>query len=148
MQISVEGRRSSVSDWRAVAEIPTDQLKPLTPEQAAVAAELKISAEDYARSILESERATEALLEKTQRFAMLLKQRFASRVAGVQIDSVALETWAGKFRVAIRGKMNTVFRINEDLVDDLFEGGSKEANERISRVVDLVLGKKSGVIAG
>ncbi len=142
MQISVEGRRSSIGDWQAVSQIPADQLKPLTPGQAAVATELKISAEDYARSILEGERASEALLEKTQRLARLLNQRFSSRIAGVQIDSVALETWAGKFRVAIRGKINTVFRINEDLVDDLFEGGSKEADERISRVIDLVVGER------
>jgi hypothetical protein len=142
MQISVEGRRSSVSDWQAVSAIPADQLKPLTPGQAAVAAELKVSAEDYARSILEGERASEELLEKTQRLARLLEQRLSSQVAGVQIDSVALETWAGKFRVAIRGKINAVFRINEDLVDDLFEGGSKEADERISRVIGLVVGER------
>ena len=142
MQISVEGRRSSTSDWQAVSDIPADQLKPLTPEQAAVAAQLKISAEDYARSVLEGERATDALLEKTQRFAKLLDRRFASRVAGVQIDSLALEVWEHKFRVAIRGKMNAVFHINEDLVDDLFEGGSKEADERISRIVDLVIGER------
>jgi hypothetical protein len=142
MQISVEGRRSSIGDWQAVSVIPADQLRPLTPGQAAVAAEMKISAEDYARSILEAERATEALLEKTQRFAKFLNERLASRAAGTQIDSVTLETWASKFRVAIRGKMNTVFRINEDLVDDLFEGGSKEADERISRVLDLVVGER------
>jgi hypothetical protein len=142
MQISVEGRRSSVSDWQAISEIPADRLRPLTPGQAAVAAELKIPAEDYARGIMEGDRASEALLEKTQRLARLLKQRFSSQSAGVQIDSVALETWAGKFRVAIRGTINTVFRINEDLVDDLFEGGSKEADERISRVIDLVVGER------
>jgi len=107
-----------------------------------VAAELKISAEDYARGILEGERASEALLEKTQRFARFLNQRLAPRIAGVQIDSVALETWASKFRVAVRGKINTVFRVNEDLVDELFEGGSKEADERISRVIDFVVGER------
>jgi hypothetical protein len=142
MQISVEGRRSSTSDWQAVRDIPGDQLKPLTPEQAAVAAELKIPAEDYARSVLEGERATDALLEKTQRFAGFLERRLASRVAGVQVDSVALEAWEHKFRVVIRGKLNAVFRISEDLVDDLFEGGSKEADDRISRIVDLVVGER------
>jgi len=91
---------------------------------------------------LAGERTTEALLGKTQRFAGLLEQRLASRVAGVQIDSVALETWEHKFRVVIRGKLNTVFHVNEDIVDDLFEGGSKEADERISRIVDLVVGER------
>jgi hypothetical protein len=142
MQISVEGRRSSTSDWQAVRDIPGDQLKPLTPEQAAVAAQLKISPEDYARSALAGERTTEALLGKTQRFAGLLEQRLASRVVGVRIDSVALETWEHKFRVVVRGKLNTVFHINEDVVDDLFEGGSKEADDRISRIVDLVVGER------
>jgi hypothetical protein len=142
MQISVEGRRSSTSDWQAVSEIPADQLKPLTSEQAAVVAQLKISAEDYARSALAGERTTDALLAKTQRFAGLLEKRLASRVAGAQIESVALETWERKFRVVIGGNMNTVFHINEDIVDDLFEGGSREADEKISRILDLVVGEK------
>jgi hypothetical protein len=142
MQISVEGRRSSTSDWQAVRDIPGDQLKPLTPEQAEVAAQLKISAEDYARSALAGERTTDTLLAKTQRFAGLLEQRLASRARGVSIDSVALETWEHKFRVVIRGKLDTVLHINEDIVDDLFEGGSKEADDRISRIVDLAVGER------
>jgi hypothetical protein len=142
MQVSVDGWRSSASNWQAVRDIPGDQLRPLTPEQAAVAAKLRISAEDYARSALAGERTTEALLAKTERFAKLMEQRLASRLAGVQVDSVTLETWEHKFRVVIRGKIETVFRVNEDIVDDLFEGGSKEADERISRILDLVLGEK------
>jgi len=142
MQVSVDGWRSSASNWQAVRDIPGDQLRPLTPEQAAVAAKLRISAGDYARSAMAAERTTEALLAKTERFARLVEQRLASRVAGVQIDSVTLETWEHKFRVVIRGKMETVFRVNEDIVDDLFEGGSKEADERISRILDLVMGEK------
>ena len=142
MQVSVDGWRSSASNWQAVRDIPGDQLRPLTPEQAAVAAKLRISAEDYARSALAGERTAEALLEKTERFAKLMEQRLASRHAGVQVDSVTLETWEHKFRVLIRGKMETVFRVNEDVVDDLFEGGSKEADEKISRILDLVLGEK------
>jgi hypothetical protein len=139
MRVSVEGWRSSASEWKAVRDIPKEELQPLTPEQMAVAEKMKIAAEDYARSALAGQRSVEALLVKTQRFARLLEQRLASRSAGVQVDEVTLETWEHKFRVSIQGEVKAIFRVDEDVVDDLFEGGSREADEKISRIIDLVL---------
>jgi hypothetical protein len=139
VQISVEGWRSSATDWNAVCDIPKEDLQPLTPGQAAVAKKMKISAEDYARSALAGKRSVDDLLAKTQRFAQLVEERLVSRNPGIRIDEVALETWEHKFRVSIQGKVKAVFRVDEAIVDDLFEGGSREADEKISRIVGLVL---------
>jgi hypothetical protein len=66
-------------------------------------------------------------------------ERLASRSSDIHVDEVALETWEHKFRIAIQGQMKAVFRVDEEIVNDLFEGGSKEADEKISRIIDLVL---------
>jgi hypothetical protein len=139
MRVSVEGWRSSSSDWEAVENIPKEKLQPLTPGQAAVAKQMNISAEDYARSAMAGRRSLEPLLAKAERFAGLVQERLVARNPNVRVDEVALETWEHKFRVAIGGAVNTVFRIDESIIDDLFEGGSKEADEKISRIVNLVL---------
>jgi hypothetical protein len=139
MRVSVEGWRSSASDWEEVRDIPKERLEPLTPEQAAVAEKMRIPAEDYARSAMAGHRSMDALLAKSQRFARLVEERLASHSQGIRVEEVALETWEHKFRVAIQGEVRAVFRVDEDVVDDLFEGGSKEADEKISRIVDMVL---------
>ena len=140
MNIAVEGLRTGVTDWDAVRSLPADKLPPLTPEQEHVAAQLGVSQEDYARSAFAGKRTSEKLLQKTQRFAAWLQNSLHKIDPRAEIETAILNTWDGKFEVTLRREGAPVFfRVDEDLVDSFFEGGSVGAEERLARVVDLVL---------
>ena len=141
MNISVQGLRTSVADWEAVRNLPADQLPALTAEQQQVAEKMGIKQEEYARSALAGRRTGEKLLQKTERFARWLQSSLRDKAVGAEIGTLVLNTWDGKYEVAIRGEGSPVFfKVDEDLVDSLFEGGSREARERLDRIIDLVLG--------
>ncbi len=143
MQISVEGWRASKNDWESVRTLPKEQLPALTVEQQIVATKLKISIEDYARSVLAGRRTSDGLLVKTASFGRLLEEKLKERVANGLVESVALETSEHKFRVLIQvGGKSAVLHIEEEIVDDLFEGGSSEAEKKILRILDLAMHEK------
>ena len=140
MEIAVDGWRSSVADWDAVRNIPPDQLPQLSPEQREVARKLGIPEPDYARSLLAGERNREALLAKAQRLARLLEERLErSGIAG-QVNRVLLRTVEHRFDVELRIDSRTVpLSIEESLVDDYFDSGSRDAEERLGRILDRAL---------
>ncbi len=140
MNISVEGVRTSIADWRAAQSLPREQLPALSPAQQETAQQLHISEEDYARSVLAGHRSSEKLLQKTERFARWLQGSLQGKAAGVKIRAVVLNTWDGKFEVTLdRDGSPLFFRVDEDVVNSLFEGGLADAEERLGRVLDLVL---------
>ena len=120
--------------------LPDDQLPSLTSEQKSVAGKLGISVEDYARSVLAGRRTSDGLLAKTENFGRLLEEKLKERVSNGLVESVAPETAEHKFRVALRvsGKP-AILHVDEEIVDDLFEGGSSEAEAKILRVLDLAM---------
>jgi len=139
LNISVEGLRTGVTDWDAVRGLPADKLPSLTPEQQQVAAQMGISQEDYARSALAGKWTSEKLLQKTGRFARWLEGSLRKAEAGAGIESVVLNTWDGKFEVTVRQEGSPVFfKVDENLVDSFFEGGSTAAEERLVRIIGLV----------
>lgn len=140
MNISVDGWRASLSDWEAVRNLPQEQLPSLTPEQREVARKLRISVEDYARSVLAGRRTTESLLAKTTRFARLLQERVRNRAAQADVESVALRTFEHRFDIELKLDGAVLpLRVDENIVDDLFESGSADAEQRLTRILDLAL---------
>jgi hypothetical protein len=137
MEIAVDGWRSSVADWDAVRGIPPDQLPALTPEQREVARKLGIPEEDYARSVVAGERNREALLTKAERLAHLLVQRLGQG----QVERVVLRTVEHRFEIELRIEGRIVHvKIEESLIDDYFDNGSAESEERLGRILDRALG--------
>ncbi|MGH9424743.1 MAG: hypothetical protein ACRD2L_00315, partial [Terriglobia bacterium] len=119
---------------------PSADVPPLTPEQREVARKLQIAEEDYARSAMADQRAMEKLLGKAERFARLLGQMLERTAPAATIESVALNTWEDQFEILIQINGH-VFPVNisEDIVDDLFERGSEEAEQRLARILEVAL---------
>lgn len=141
MEISVQGWKASPSDWEAVRKLPKDQLPPLTEEQRTVAHKLGISEEDYARSALAGERTQNALLATTETFARLLQKKLQDIGSKATVENVVLQTLEGRFEVLLRLNGNLLpLRIQEGIVNDLFEGGSAEAEEKLSRILRSTVG--------
>ena len=140
MEIAVDGWRAGAADWDAVRNIPVDQLPPLTREQQEVARKLGISDADYRRSAFAGERSRESLLAKTERLARLLAKLLQPLNARATVQNVTLRTFDEKFEVTIRAGQHVVLlKISEDLVDDLFESGSEEAERRLVRILETAV---------
>ncbi len=140
MEIVVDGWRSSGADWDAVRNIPMEQLPVLSEEQRQVAKKLGIPEQDYARSVLAGERNREALLVKTERLARLLEQRLGKPGAKVRINRVVLRTFEDRFDVELQIDGRGVpLRIEETLVNDYFDSGSLDAEERLGRILERAL---------
>jgi hypothetical protein len=140
MEIAVDGWRASPEDWDAVRNVPADQLPPLTEQQREVARKLGVPEQDYARSALAGERTQEALLHKTERLARLLAERMQAAGLPGAIERAMLRTFDHRFDVELRvNDRRLPLRIDEDLVDDYFDGGSLEAEERLGRILERAL---------
>jgi hypothetical protein len=143
MEISVQGWRASPSDWKAVRGIPKEELPPLTAEQKEVAQKLGIPEEDYARSALAGERTQNSLLAKTETFARLLEQKIHDLGFKAVVENVVLQILEHRFDVSltVNGK-ELPLRIKEEIVDDLFESGSADAEDKLSRILKTTLGPR------
>ncbi len=140
MQISVEGLRTSPSEWELVKNLPQEELPPLTEAQHEAVRKMGVSEVDYARSFLAGERTKKTLLLKAQRLARLLQPEIEKRVPKGSIEKVTLKTWEHLFEVQARvGEGVLRFRVDENIVDDLFDSGSKEAEERLWRVIEYAI---------
>jgi hypothetical protein len=140
MHISVEGWRANPIEREAIRTVPAEQLPPLTAEQKEVARKLGVSEEAYARMALAGQRTSDLLLKKTEMLAKLLEQKLRGSGSKATIENVVLRTMKHKFDVLLRINGSTIpIRINEDVVDDLFESGSEEAEQRLSRIVSTTI---------
>jgi len=141
MDISVQGWRTSSGDWEAVRSIPREQLPALTEEQKQVAHKLGVSEEAYARSALAGERTQKALLTKTEMFARLIEKKIQDLGFKATVENVVLRTLDDKFDVLLGVNGGRLpLQIKEEIADDLFEAGSAEAEEKLSRILNTTLG--------
>lgn len=141
MQIAVDGPRGSASAQDAVRRIPKEELPLLSDAQKQVARQLGASEEDYARMILEGERAHDELLVKTELFARLLEKKLREIGSQARIKNVLLRTLDEKFEIELDVNGRIVpLRVREELIDDLFEAGSPDAEERLERILRTTLG--------
>lgn len=140
MEIAVDGWRAGAAERELARSLPSDQLPRLTAEQRSVAKKLGIPEEEYARSVVAGERNRDALLIKTERLARLLEQRIDGLGIGAHVNRVTLRTIQDRFDVEIQINGRVLpFRIEESVVDDYFENGSKEAEERLGQILDRAL---------
>jgi hypothetical protein len=139
MEIAVDGWRASAADWDAVRNLAAEELPALSKEQREVAGKLGIPEADYARSAFAGKRSQETLLAKTERFARLLAGMLREANIAATVANVTLRTFDEKFDVLLRSGDNAVpLRVAESLVDDLFENGSAEAKQRMTRILETV----------
>jgi hypothetical protein len=137
MEIAVDGWRSGDADRDAVRNLSAEQLPRLSEEQRAVAKKLGIPEQDYARSVGAGERGREALLAKTERLARLLEQRIAALGIDGRINRVTLRTIQGRFDVEVQVNGRVLpLRIEETLVDDYFDNGSADSEQRLAHILD------------
>ena len=140
MEIAVDGWRSGAAEREAARSLSPEQLPRLTDEQRSVARKLGIPEEEYARSIVAGERNRDVLLLKTERLARLLEQRTEMLGIGAYVDRVTLRTVQDRFDVELRINGRTLpLRIEESVVDDYFDNGSKDAEERLGHILDRAL---------
>jgi hypothetical protein len=140
MRVMVDGSRSTSDDWLRSQHLHASELPALSDEQKSVAEKLGISAEDYARSAKAGELSRQDLVAKTEAFGKLLETKMRERVADASVDSIVLHTFDGKYRViATAGGREVRFQIDEEMVDDLLQSGSKEIEARLQRIVELSL---------
>jgi hypothetical protein len=136
LEIAVEGLRIGSAELQAVRNVPSGELPPLTEMERTVAKKLGVSEEDYARNLLAGHKTTEFLYGKTERLARHLQAVIAANRISARIERIALINVDHRFDVEVRVNGSTVLmRIDENVVDDLFEGGSAEAEERLQRIV-------------
>ena len=140
MEIAVDGWRASAADWEAVKSLPADQVPPLSPEQREVAGRLGIPELEYARGALAGSRSQDALLAKRKRLAHLLLRMLEEAQMAASLEKVTLRTLEERFDISLKyGQQSVFFRIAEPLVDDLFENGSEQAEQRLSRILETVV---------
>ena len=138
MEIAVDGWRAGAAERELARNLRPEQLPRLTDEQRSVAKKLGIPEDDYARSIVAGERNRDALLFKTERLARLLEQRIER--AGAHVSRVTLRTVQDRFDVELQVNGRVLpLRIEEAVVDDYFNNGSNEAEERLGHILDRAL---------
>lgn len=140
-QIGIDGTRTGSAEWSSVRKMPIEELPPLSDAQRTRARQLGLSEEAYTRKTLAEELTTKRLLAKIEMFARLLNQKVTALNPKATVSDVVLRTLQGKFDVDVRVNGSIIpLTINEDVVDDLFESGSAEAEARLQRILGLTIG--------
>ena len=140
MQIHVDGNRSSSENWMRAQAAPPQTLPELSPEQRKVASRLGVENEAYARGVLAGDLERRELEEKAEKAARLIERLASRKVPGVLVESVWLKTFDGKFRFELEscGRRTLIFVV-EDLVNNVLESGSEQAEVEIGRILDAGL---------
>ena len=140
MDIRVDGNRSSIENWATAQAASVQDLPALTEEQRIVAGKLGLKDESYARSLYAGDLERKSLEKKAKQAAELVERLASRKVPGLRVDDVWLKTFDRKFRfdVDLNGSSAPIF-VSEDLIDELFENGSRSAEEQIVRIIDISL---------
>jgi|SRR5208283_4625581 len=140
MEIIIEGWRAGRAERQEAETVPVSELPPLTDEQKAVAKKMGISEEAYARSAFAGSQNQKRLLEKTRRFGEILERTIRARFEGARIERIRLVTIDHEYRIDLSaGERKVLFRVSENMVDDLVEGGAAEVGRLIERNLETVL---------
>lgn len=147
MEIIIEGWRAGGEERREAAS--ARKLPALTDAQRSAARRMGISEEDYARSVYAGKLNQQRLLEKTDRFAEILKVRLRSVAPAAVIQRIRLDTIKREYRIEIyvEGK-KVLFRVAEDMVDDFMERGFAETRRKIEQNLETVLEAQADVKHG
>jgi len=142
MEIRVDGSRSTNENWLTAHRIPSSALPPITPEEEQVAEKLGISAEEYLRSRVAGDLSRGELEKRAEVVGNLVSRWLSQRGLSGTVVSVWFKTLEGKFRVEIAGPdgIQLLF-LKEDLMSDLLDGGSRESQESLDRVLTANFGR-------
>jgi hypothetical protein len=76
-------------------------------------------------------------------FARLLEKKLRDLGLKATVDNVVLRILEDRFDVVLRvNGAGFPLRIKEDVVDELFEGGSVDAEEKLSRILKATVGAR------
>jgi hypothetical protein len=144
MEIAVDGWRPGAAEWDAVKSLTLEQIPALSNEQREVAKQFGIPELDYARNAEAGRRSQESLLIRTEQLARLLarllKERVASSGVESKINRVTLRTIQDRFDVEMQINGSIVpLRIEESIVDEYFDAGSVDAEQKLARIFDRAL---------
>ena len=136
MEIIIDGWRAGGEERKEAAAVPTGQLPALTDEQKVVARKLGISEDAYARSAYAGQKNQERLVEKSMKFARLLQKKLQGR-GDFQLGTIRLDVLKHRYEVAgTEDSRQVSFFVSEDLIDELFQSGSDNAERSLDRVLD------------
>jgi hypothetical protein len=140
MDVYIEGNRSSAESWMLAQNASKDLLPPLSDAQKAVADKLHIDHDAYARNVYAADLGRKELRAKAERAARVIERMAQIKVPGVVVGTVWLKTFAGKFRFELDlDRKHATILMNEDVIDELLESGSRMAEEQIARIVEYNL---------
>ena len=140
MEIRVDGSRSSAENWMLAQSASSEVLPALNDDQKKVADNMGISHADYARIFYAIDLTRNELMEKAEHAARLLENMARRKVPDLTVDAVWLMTFEGKFRFDFRfNQFHSGVWVNEDLVDELLQSGSKAAEEQLARIIEFNL---------
>jgi hypothetical protein len=138
MEVLIRGSRSSRRDWATAQRASLDELPQLDERQKAEARRGNVSEEVFARTIFAEQLTQQSLLQRLLRFGRWLNARVKERDPGAQIESLELDTLAGRIQIvlsAAREKFD--FEMDEDLVERFSTTGSAESESSIFRLLDV-----------
>jgi hypothetical protein len=142
MEIRVDGYRSTNENWLTAHRIPSSELPPITPEEEQVAEKLRISPEEYLRSRYAGDLSRGDLEKRAEVVGNLVAQWLSRHGLSGTVVSVWLKTYEGKFRLEIAGPEGIqMLFLKEDLIDDLLDSGSREAQESLDRLLTANFGR-------
>jgi hypothetical protein len=139
MQIAVRGARVDEEEWEAAQALPAGKL-PITQALRETAQALHVGIEDYARGAYAESLSQDRLLRETERFAEWLDREVRAKFPGASVEAVKFDAFKEKYQAVVaRGNHRMPVRIDEAVVTSLFESGSADAQDRLSRILELNL---------
>ena len=141
MKIEVDAMQASPSERRKAQLIPKESLPPLSRGQKEAAKRHGYSEEAYARMLVAEQRTARFLFLRIELFARLLVKKLQNMGSKATIESVILRSLNNKFDLELKLDGNIIpLSINKELVDDLFESGSSDAEQRLQRILNITVG--------
>lgn len=136
MQVLVDGNRSSADAWLQAHLAPLTSLPELSSEETAFVESLKLSAEERRRSKYAVDLTRPQLEERALLVGRLVNDWFRNNRCAYNVTAVEWRTLEGKFhlRVEVEGRERQL-NIREELIDELLENGSEDAERRLSRLL-------------
>ena len=136
MEIRVDGYRSTNESWLFAHRISSEQLPKITVEEKNVAEKLGLSPEEYLRSRFAGDLSRGELEKRASVVGDLVAKWMHDHSVAGSVASVWLKTFEGKFRVEVVGAGGgRIVFLDEELVDELLNCGSREAEESIDRLL-------------
>ncbi len=135
MKILIDGNRANSESWFMAHQLTSSELPGITPQEQRTAEQLGLSAEEYSRAKYATDLTALELGERARQLGDLLRSWLQSHQIGGEIRSITLKTFEGKYRIEIGfGDRLRVVLVSEDVVNDLFESGSRQAKDSLDEI--------------